>query len=170
MILNLNGFSAFPAHSVDQAVRIASEKAIDVAFIELLIGETDAIDAAVRILEVRPYCRIIIWTGRSEPVLSWVRREADGQFGGCELVCKPIDPPQVIRTARGEPVPYEPWTWLVDEDFLSGSEAATVDILERRLAEGHSFLTSVPLLAKPVEAKVLLRWCESGGNPDALSE
>ncbi len=107
MILNAKGFSAFSALSVDQAVRIARENAIDVAFIELLIGETNAIDAAMRILAVRPYCRIIIWTGRSEPVLSWVRREAEEQFGGCALICKPINPADMIRIARGEPIPYE---------------------------------------------------------------
>src|SRR4051812_147092 len=74
MILNASRFSAYSACSVDQAVRIARDNAIDVAFIELLIGETNAIDAATRILAHRPYCRIVIWTGRSEPLLSWVRR------------------------------------------------------------------------------------------------
>jgi DNA-binding response OmpR family regulator len=122
IILNQCGFSAFPAHSVDEAVRIANENSIDVAFIELLIGETDAIDAAERILEVRPYCRIIIWTGRSEPVLSWVRREADRRFGGCELVCKPVHPIRTMRIARGEAVLHEPSTWVADEDCLSGSD------------------------------------------------
>jgi CheY-like chemotaxis protein len=121
MILNLKGFSAFSAHNVSEAVRIASEKAIDVAILELLIGETDALDAAERILAVRPYCRIIIWTGRSEPVLSWVRREAEERFGGCELINKPIHVPRMIRIVRGEPVPYEPWTWVATEDCLSGS-------------------------------------------------
>ena len=107
MILNASGFSAFPAYNVDHAVRTASESAIDVAFIELLIGETNAIDAAMRVLAVRPYCRIIIWTGRSEPVLSWVRREAEEQLGGCALICKPVHPADVIRIARGEPIPHE---------------------------------------------------------------
>ena len=92
MILNQSGFSAFPAHSVDEAVRIAKENAIDVAFIELLIGETNAIDGAKRILALRPYCRIIIWCGRREPELSWVRREAEEQFGGCALLLKPVHP------------------------------------------------------------------------------
>jgi DNA-binding response OmpR family regulator len=122
MILNMKGFSAFPAHNVDEAVRIASEKTIDVAFIELLIGETDAIDAAERILAVRPHCRIIIWTGRSEPVLSWVRREADKRFGGCELVCKPVHPIRAMRIARGEAVLHESSARAADEDCLSGSD------------------------------------------------
>jgi hypothetical protein len=134
MILNQRGFSAFPAHSVSEAVRIASEQAIDVAFIELLIGDTDAIDAAMRILELRPFCPIIIMTGRSDPVLSWVRREADERFGGCEIMCKPTDPPRVIRIARGEPIPFEPWTWVSDEDFLSGSE------LHQYLSEARDFM------------------------------
>jgi DNA-binding response OmpR family regulator len=121
-ILNHSGFSAFPAHSVDEAVTIASEKAIDVAFIELLIGETDAIDAAERILAVRPHCRIIIWTGRSEPVLTWVRREADKRFGGCDLVCKPVGPFRVMRIARGEAVLHESSDWVAEEDCLSGAE------------------------------------------------
>ena len=107
MILNQSGFSAFAACNVDQAVRIATENAIDVAFIELLIGETNAIDAAMRILAVRPCCRIVIWCGRREPVLSWVRREAEEQFGGCALLCKPIHPVDLIRIARGEPIPVE---------------------------------------------------------------
>jgi DNA-binding response OmpR family regulator len=122
MILNLSGFLAFPAHSVDEAVRIASEKAIDVAFIELLIGETDAIDAAERILAVRPYCRIILWTGRREPVLSWVRREADRRFGGCELILKPVHPQDLIRILRGETVLHESRDWVADEDCLGGAE------------------------------------------------
>ncbi len=107
MILNQCGFSAFPAHNVDEAFRIASEEPIDVAFIELLIGETNAIDAAKRILALRPYCRIIIWCGRSEPELSWVRREAKEQFGGCALLLKPVHPEDVMRIARGGPIPVE---------------------------------------------------------------
>lgn len=131
MILNHSGFSAFPAYSVDEAFRIASEKPIDVAFIELLIGETNAIDAARRILALRPYCRIVIWCGRSEPVLSWVRREAEEQFGGCALLCKPVHPLDVMRIARGEPIPVEcsipsEWRNAIDaprseEEYLSAS-------------------------------------------------
>jgi CheY-like chemotaxis protein len=54
--------------------------------------------------------------------------------------------------------------------LLVSGMSSSADIFEKRLAEGHSFLTSVPLLAKPVEPKVLLRWCKSGGNPDSLCE
>jgi len=63
MILNLSGFSAFPACTVSEAVKIAREQAMDVAMLELLIGETDAIDAAECILAVWACCLIIIWTG-----------------------------------------------------------------------------------------------------------
>ena len=121
IILNSSGFSAFSAHNVSEAIRIASEKALDVAFLELLIGETDAIDAAERILAVQPYCRIVIWTGWIEPVLSWVYHEAKERFGGCDLIPKPIPPSRIIRIAQGEPVLYEPWAWLIGEDCLSGS-------------------------------------------------
>jgi CheY-like chemotaxis protein len=152
MILNASGFSAFSAHSVGHAVRIASENAIDVAFIELLIGDTDAIDAAVRILALRPYCRIVIWTGRREPVLSWVRREAARQFGGCELLCKPIHPRDILRIARGEPVPrhciirneprgsaeIQPVTPIAEEYCLSGPA------LHEYLNEAREVLLKLP--------------------------
>jgi ActR/RegA family two-component response regulator len=149
MILNMKGFSAFPAHDVDEAVRIASERAIDVAFVELLIGETNAIDAALRILAVRPYCRIVIWTGQPECVASWVRREADEQFGGCEVLFKPIDPLDIMGIARGEPIAYfcaipdnlrtvgvvQPEAWVNEEDCLSGLDLHEylVDMRERVL-------------------------------------
>jgi hypothetical protein len=132
MILNLSGLSAFAAHSVSQAVELARANALDVAFIELLIGETNGIDAAIRILEVRPHCRIVIWTDQGEPLLSWVRREADGQFGGCDLLLQPVHPSYIIHIARGEGIPPEftipsdsgnviraPW---LDEEYLIGSE------------------------------------------------
>jgi hypothetical protein len=131
MILNIKGFSAFPAHSVGEAFRIASEKPIDVAFIELLIGETNAFDAARRILALRPYCRIVIWCGRREPELSWVRREAEEQFGGCALLLKPVHPEDVMRIARGGPIPVAcsiPSEWwnarkapACEDEYLSGS-------------------------------------------------
>jgi hypothetical protein len=150
MILNQQGFEAFPAHSVNEAVRIASEKAIDVAFIELLIGETDAIDAAVRILALRPYCRIVIWTGQPQQVASWVRREADEQFGGCEVLFKPIWPPDVMRIARGEPIPSyctipddlrsvggaQPETPVAERDCLSSSELHEYLMRSRQLVLG----------------------------------
>jgi CheY-like chemotaxis protein len=132
MILNHCGFSAFPADSASEAFRIASEKPIDVAFIELLIGETNGIDAARRILALRPHCRIVIWCGRSEPELSWVRREAEEQFGGCALLLKPIWPEDVMRIARGEPIPVEysiPSEWwnaikapTYEDEYPSGSQ------------------------------------------------
>lgn len=63
MILSHSGFSAFAAYDVDHAVRITSKNAIDVAFIELLIGETNAIDAAERILAAQRCTSI---SGRQE--------------------------------------------------------------------------------------------------------
>jgi DNA-binding response OmpR family regulator len=54
--------------------------------------------------------------------------------------------------------------------LLFGSQVATADIVEKAIADGHSFLDNVPILAKPVHPEVLVRWFESGGNPDALNE
>lgn len=127
MILKLSGFAAFAAQNVDQAVEIARENVIHVAFIELLIGGTNALDAAEQILAIRPYCRIIIWTGRDEPVVSWVRREADKRIGGCTMLSKPIHPRDAMRIACGEPVPNrfaipEKTQSSAAEDILSGSE------------------------------------------------
>jgi CheY-like chemotaxis protein len=131
MILNQSGFSALPAHDVTQAVTLAHENVVDVAFIELLIGDTNGIDAATRILALRPHCRIVIWTGQREPVLSWVRREAEEQFGGCDLLCKPIHPRNIMHIARGArippecAIPSEPRNAIAaparPEDYLTGS-------------------------------------------------
>lgn len=54
--------------------------------------------------------------------------------------------------------------------FLFSGQAASADLMKKALAEGHSFLANVPLLAKPVHPQVLLCWFKSGGNPDALRE
>jgi hypothetical protein len=54
--------------------------------------------------------------------------------------------------------------------LLVSGQAATVDPMKKALTEEHPFLANVPLLAKSVHPPILLRWCKSGGNPDALRE
>lgn len=105
MILNESGFSAYAAHSLQEALMIARDHDIDVAIIELLISERNAIHAAERILALRPTCRIIISTGQNEPVVSWVRRDAEERIGGCDVLCRPYDPPDLFEILRGGPIP-----------------------------------------------------------------
>ena len=116
MILNMSGFTAFAAYTVNDAVRIAGERVVDVVLVELLLEETGALDVAAGILAIWPRCRVVIWTGMGKAVVSELRDEIEKRCWRCELLLKPAHPDRIIRVLRGEPVSWDEIFRQLDED------------------------------------------------------
>jgi DNA-binding response OmpR family regulator len=106
-ILKLSGFRAFPAHTADQAIKIAEQNPLDFAILELIFVDcgTPIIEFPERIRKLQPRCRIIIWGGRilGEYIKS-LPPEVSGQF---DFLAKPVHPEDLLRRLRKPREPGE---------------------------------------------------------------
>jgi two-component SAPR family response regulator len=100
LILNQCGCRAVPAHTGDEAIKIAEQTAFDMAFLELIFVECGMpiIRFAERIRELQPHCRILIWRGGlMSAYLESLPQEIVSQF---EYIAKPMHPEEMFRLVR----------------------------------------------------------------------
>lgn len=95
IILRQRGFSIVVAHSGEDAVRLAGEHAPDFVVSDIVMGEMNGIEAAIRIQSLCPSCRIVLMSGNSTVNEMLEATRARGfEF---EVLAKPFHPSALIE-------------------------------------------------------------------------
>jgi DNA-binding NtrC family response regulator len=98
-VLNISGFQPIPAHTGDEAIKIAEETALDVALLDLhMVYCGDPIEFAERIRKLQPRCRVIIMGAATMTMyFQSLPHEVSSRF---EFLAKPIHPVDLFRFLR----------------------------------------------------------------------
>ncbi len=90
LILNRSGYEARAVYNAEAAIKTASELLPDFLISDVIMDGMTGIDAAIRITEIVPKCRIILFSGQAATSDLLQRAEADGHR--FELLMKPVHP------------------------------------------------------------------------------
>ena len=90
LILNKNGFEARAVYNAQDAIQTASQLSPDVLISDVIMEGMTGIDAAIRISQLVPNCRIILFSGQAATADLLQRAEADGY--NFEILAKPVHP------------------------------------------------------------------------------
>jgi DNA-binding response OmpR family regulator len=90
LILNRSGFQARAVYTAEAAIQDAREIPPDVLISDVVMEGTTGIDAAIRIAEIVPKCRIILFSGQATTADLLEHAEASGHR--FELLVKPVHP------------------------------------------------------------------------------
>jgi CheY-like chemotaxis protein len=97
-ILNRNGFIAEAAYSGAQAIELAHRYCPELVLSDVMMPHVDGVEAAIKIRELCPDTRIVLFSGQAATVEILARaRERGHNF---ELLPKPIHPTQLIKHLR----------------------------------------------------------------------
>ena len=95
LILNRNGFEACAVYNAQDAIDTASKISPDVLISDVVMEGLTGIEAAIRISELVPNCRIILFSGQAATADLLQRAQADGHH--FELLVKPIHPRALLQ-------------------------------------------------------------------------
>jgi len=90
LILNRSGYEARAVYDAEAAIKIARELLPDFLISDVIMDGMTGIDAAIRITEIIPKCRIILFSGQAATADLLERAEANGHR--FELLSKPVHP------------------------------------------------------------------------------
>ena len=90
MILNRNGFEAQAVYTAQDAISTAAQLSPDVLISDVIMEGMTGIDAAIRISQLVPRCRIILFSGQAATADLLEKAEASGHH--FEILAKPIHP------------------------------------------------------------------------------
>ena len=105
-ILVQQGFVAKAVFSGEEAVAVAAEFQPDFLLMDIVLPGIDGVEAAVRILQSFPACKVLFISGNAnrEEVLERARR----QGLHCDMALKPTPPPELIDRIRDILRPLRP--------------------------------------------------------------
>ena len=95
MILNRNGFEAQAVYNAVDAIEAARQIAPDVLISDVFMEGITGIEAAIRISELVPHCKIILFSGQASTADLLQRAEACGH--SFELLVKPVHPRALLE-------------------------------------------------------------------------
>lgn len=90
LILNRSGYEARAVYNAEAAIKTAGELLPDFLISDVIMEGMTGIDAALRITEIVPECRIILFSGQAATADLLERAEANGHH--FELLMKPVHP------------------------------------------------------------------------------
>lgn len=94
-ILNRNGFIAQAAYSGKEAIEAARRDCPELVLSDVLMPQIDGVEAAIKIRELCPDTRIVLFSGQAATVEILARAKERGH--SFELLPKPIHPTQLIK-------------------------------------------------------------------------
>lgn len=97
-ILNQSGFSAKATFDGRSAVEIATEWRPDIFLCDIIMPEMDGIEAAVRVCEMLPQCRIFLISAQEHEAARVAEKKARGY--AFDFILKPIHPLELIQLLR----------------------------------------------------------------------
>ncbi len=95
LILNRNGFEASAVYNAQDAINVATQLSPDVLISDVIMEGMTGIDAAIRISELIPNCRIILFSGQAATADLLEQAEANGHH--FEILAKPIHPRLLLQ-------------------------------------------------------------------------
>lgn len=98
-ILRLNGFQPVALYSGEEAVELVERLQPDIVLSDIRMSSVDGIEAAKRIRELHPECRVILFT--AHPVSTAMRHMIHRM--DFELLQRPLHPEEVLTTLRRAP-------------------------------------------------------------------
>jgi len=99
MILNQSGFQARAAYSGEGALELASTFEPDMLISDVIMDDLNGIDAAIRIRELLPRIKILLFSGQAATADLLEKARAQGyEF---EILAKPVHPQDLLNKLRG---------------------------------------------------------------------
>jgi CheY-like chemotaxis protein len=95
LILNRSGFEARAVYTGETAIETARELSPDVLISDVIMQGMTGIEAAIRISEIVPNCRVILFSGQATTADLLERAEANGHH--FELLVKPVHPRALLE-------------------------------------------------------------------------
>ena len=97
-ILKQEGFEAMAASSGSSAIELARTWSPDIVLSDVIMPRVDGIEMGIKIREIVPSCKIILFSGQAATVdLLEKAREQGHRF---EILAKPIRPDQLVSIIR----------------------------------------------------------------------
>jgi CheY-like chemotaxis protein len=95
LILNRNGFEASAVYRAQDAIDFAAQISPDVLISDVIMEGMTGIEAAIRISQIVPSCRIILFSGQAATADLLEQAEAQGHH--FEILAKPIHPRVLLQ-------------------------------------------------------------------------
>ena len=99
MILNQSGFNARAVYSGEKAVELASTFEPDMLISDVIMDDLNGIDAAIRIRELLPRIKILLFSGQA--ATADLLEKARTQGYEFEILAKPVHPQDLLTKLRG---------------------------------------------------------------------
>ena len=98
-ILNQNGFEASAVYTGTAAVDSARSNHPDLVISDVIMQDMNGIEAAIRIRQILPACKILLFSGQAATADLLEKARAQGhQF---EILAKPVHPQDLLAKLRG---------------------------------------------------------------------
>ena len=98
MILNQSGFDARAAYSGEKAVELAPTFQPQMLISDVIMADLNGIDAAIRIREILPTIKILLFSGQAATADLLEKARAQGyEF---EILAKPVHPQDLLSRLR----------------------------------------------------------------------
>lgn len=98
MILNQSGFEARAVYSGEGALELASTFGPDMLISDVIMADLNGIDAAIRIRELRPQIKILLFSGQAATADLLEKARAQGyEF---DILAKPVHPQDLLTRLR----------------------------------------------------------------------
>jgi DNA-binding response OmpR family regulator len=99
IILNQSGFEATAVYTGEKAVETARTLKPDMLISDVIMTDLNGIDAAIRIRELLPACKILLFSGQA--ATADLLDRARGQGHEFEILAKPVHPQDLLARLRG---------------------------------------------------------------------
>jgi CheY-like chemotaxis protein len=100
-ILNTFGYQSRACYNGEQAIEFAHQQCPDVVLSDVLMPGLDGVETALRIRELCPYARILLFSGQANVSEDFLHK-AQEQGQEFELLAKPIHPEKLLRILSSE--------------------------------------------------------------------
>ena len=98
IILNQSGFDATAVYTGEKAVETARTLRPDMLISDVIMTDLNGIDAAIRIREMLPACKILLFSGQA--ATADLLDRARGQGHEFEILAKPVHPQDLLARLR----------------------------------------------------------------------
>jgi CheY-like chemotaxis protein len=98
IILNQSGFEATAVYTGERAVEIARTLQPDMLISDVIMTDLNGIDAAIRIREMLPACKILLFSGQA--ATADLLDRARNQGHEFEILAKPVHPQDLLARLR----------------------------------------------------------------------
>ena len=98
MILNQSGFAARVAYTGEKALELAAEYQPEMLISDVIMGGLNGIDAAIKIREMLPNIKILLFSGQA--ATADLLEKARSQGYEFEILAKPVHPQDLLARLR----------------------------------------------------------------------